>query len=78
MLYFLSPQIIECIITDTNFRLKLALALEIGERPVYNTAKKYKDKPFGNSTFTKMAAVKFFEQEGYSIDDILTTDQPAQ
>jgi len=77
MLYFLNPDIIQCIITDTNFRLKLALALEIGERPVYNTAKKYQMKPFGNSTFTKMAAVKFFEQEGYSIDEILTTEQPA-
>lgn len=78
MLYFLNPDIIQCIIADTNFRLKLALALEIGERPVYNTAKKYQEKPFGNSTFTKMAAVKFFEQEGYHIDEILTTQLPAK
>lgn len=78
MLYYLNPKIIESILSDTNFRLKLALALEIGERPVYNTAKKYMKEPFGNSTFTKMAAVKFFEQEGYSEEQILTTEQPAK
>lgn len=78
MIYYLKLEINRRILEDSNFRLGLALALGVGERAVSNAAKKYNDQPFGNSSLTKMAAVKFFEQEGYSSEDILTTEQPAK
>lgn len=78
MMYYLNFDIIRRILEDSNFRLGLALALGVGERAVSNTAKKYNEQPFGNSTFTKMAAVNFFESEGYTSENILTTEQPAK
>lgn len=59
-----SPQIIEKLINDKNFRLKTALALQVSERNVQILAEKNSDN------LTKMAAVMVYRGEGFTDEDI--------
>ena len=77
MLYFITLPIIEKLDTDGDLRMKLALELGISERAVYNAVKKYLKEPFANSSFTKIAAVEFFQSWGLDREDILTLEKPA-
>lgn len=66
--------LIERLIDDVKFRNRLADRLNLTERAVFNTAKRYLDEPKINCQFTKMAVIQFFKEEGYAEDSILTDD----
>lgn len=78
MLYYIKPEIIETLKNNVQLRLKVAIALGIMERAVYNHLLKYIKEPFPNSNFTKTSVIECLELEGFSKEDILTTEQPAK
>lgn len=78
MLYYIKPHIITELKNDVQLRLKVAIALGIMERAVYNHVLRYIKEPFSNSNFTKISVIECLEEEGYSKTDILTTEQPAK
>lgn len=75
--YFIKTEIVEKIQSDVVFRTRLAAAMGLGERAIWNFALKYLKKPSANTYLTKKSVLDFFETEGYDIDeDILTTEPP--
>lgn len=79
MNYFIKLNLIEELDKDSIMRTELALALNISERAVYNTVRRYMIKAFPNSSFTKIAAIKYFQSKGYSEEDIIfVPEQPVK
>lgn len=78
MLFYIQPKIIKKLDEDGHLRTKLAVAMMVTERGVYNMVKRYIEKPAPNSNLTKKAVLEFFKTEGYSEDEILTKDKPAE
>lgn len=75
---YIKKQLIIRIIEDVKFRERLASALGVKNRAVYNQALRYRDNPTPNSNFTKIVAIEFFKSEGYTDDQILTEDISAE
>lgn len=76
MAFYIKNEIIQRLNDDVKFRVRLAAALGVSERSVYDIIKKCQVKPIPNSTFTKKAALNFFESEGYNEDEYLTNEIP--
>ena len=75
--YFIKKVIVQKILADVTIRTRLAAALGLGERAIWNFCKTYLDKPFPNSNLTKKAALVYLESEGFKEDQVLTTETPA-
>lgn len=78
MLYYIKSAMIINLKNDVQLRLKIAMALGIMERAVYNHLLRYIKEPFPNSNFTKISALECFEELGYPRNDVLTLEQPAK
>lgn len=77
MLIFIQQKIITKLDEDSVFRMKCAIAMNITERGVYNIVKRYIEQPSGNCNLTKLAAIKFFQSEGFNDDEIFYSKEPA-
>lgn len=75
--YFIKLKLMQELDSNSPLRHELAVAMEISERAVYNTVRRYLDQPFPNSVLTKLAAVRFFESKGFKEEEVFTENQPA-
>lgn len=75
--FYIRREILIRLKQDIPFRVGLALALGVTERAVYDTIKKCMENALSNSSFTKKAALKYFEQHGYTEEEVLTEEIPA-
>lgn len=73
---YIKQEIITLLLESVIMRGKLATALGIGSPSVYKSLVKYKESPFKNSVFTKIAAINFLKQEGYTEEQILSVERP--
>ncbi|WP_300685490.1 hypothetical protein [Chryseobacterium sp.] len=76
MAFYIKNEMIQRLNKDGKLRIRLAAALEVSDRAVYDVVKKSQKKPIANSTFTKKAALDFFKMEGYEEDSFLTNEIP--
>lgn len=78
MKYFININLIQDLEKDSKLRHELAVEMEISERAVYNTIKRYLEEPLPNCSFTKLAAVNFFKSKGITEEEIFEAElQPA-
>ena len=75
--YFIKKGIVQKLLDDVYFRMRLAIHVKLGERAVYNFAQKYLEDPIPDHHLTRKVAIDFFMEEGYSEEEILTTEKPA-
>lgn len=76
MAFYIKNEMIQQLNENGKFRIRLAAALEVSDRAVYDIVKKSLKKPIPNSTLTKKAALDFFKQEGFEEDSFLTKIKP--
>lgn len=76
MLYFINSDIINKLNDDIHLRTRLAASMHITERAIYNVVKKYLVEPVPNSSLTKISAINFFKEEGYTEEEIYYTQKP--
>lgn len=76
--YYVKKVIVLKILENVTLRIRLAGALGLGERAIWNFCKNYLEHPIPNSNLTKKAALVYLETEGYKEDDVLTTEKPAE
>ena len=79
MEYFININLIKKLDEDSMLRHELAVSMMLSERAIYNTIRRYLQEPIPNCTLTKLAAVNFFKEKGYSDEEIfqVATEQPA-
>lgn len=78
MKYFININLIQDLEKDSKLRHELAVEMEISERAVYNTIKRYLETPLPNCSLTKLAAVNFFKSKGITEEEIFEPEaQPA-
>lgn len=76
MAFYIKNEMIQQLNDNGKFRIRLAAALEVSDRAVYDIVKKSLKKPIPNSTLTKKAALEFFKEAGYEEDSFLTKIKP--
>lgn len=76
--YYVKKVIVQKILDNVTLRTRLAAALGLGERTIWNFCKNYLEKPIPNSNLTKKAALEYLDSEGYAEKDVLTTEIPAE
>ena len=75
MKIFIKQNVIQRILEDGKLRMKLALALEVGERAVWISANRLSKENAPNSSFTKLPAIFCLRKEGLKDDEIFYIEQ---